>query len=43
MQDLIDRGWLQVKEGAIDKIQRFLKDKDSQVMFSKKEYMQFYS
>jgi len=43
MLDVIETGWLQVKEGAIDKIQRFLKTGDSEVMFSKKEYMQYYS
>jgi hypothetical protein len=29
MLDVIEQGWMQVKEGAIDKIQRFLKTGDS--------------
>lgn len=41
--DQIERGWLEVKVGAIDKIHTFLKTGDSQVVFSKKEYMAYYS
>lgn len=41
--EIIEQGWLQVKVGAIDKLQNFLKTRDSKVMFSKKEYMQYYS
>jgi hypothetical protein len=31
-----------VKKGAIDKIQQFLNTGDKNVMFSAKEYMQYY-
>jgi len=43
MLETIERGWLQVKEGAIDKIQGYLKTGDSEVMFSREEYIRYYS
>ena len=43
MIDLIEKGWVQVKEGAVDKIQDFLKDGDKEKLFSTKEYMKYYT
>jgi len=43
MLDLIEKGWQQVKFGAIDKLQTYLKTGDSKVIFTKKEYMNYYS
>jgi hypothetical protein len=40
---VIEKGYKLIKEGAIDKIQKFLIKGDQQVMFSKKEYMQYYA
>ena len=43
MIDLIEKGWMQVKTGAVDKIHHFLKTGDSSLIFTKKEYMQYYT
>jgi hypothetical protein len=37
------RDWEIVKLGAINKIENFLNTGNSSVMFSKKEYMQYYT
>jgi hypothetical protein len=39
IEEVIEKGYRLIKEGAIDKIQRFLIKGDHQLMFSKKEYM----
>jgi hypothetical protein len=43
MQELIEKGWQQVKEGAVDKIENFLISGDSASPFTSKEYMKYYS
>jgi hypothetical protein len=35
MIEVIEKGWQQVKEGAVDKIQHFLKTGDSKLIFTK--------
>lgn len=36
-------GWRNIKEQAISKLEQYLSTGDSKVMFSKKEYMQYYT
>lgn len=40
---MIEKGYKIIKEGAIDKLQNFLLTGDHNVIFSKKEYMQYYT
>jgi hypothetical protein len=42
MVELIEKGWQQIKQGAIDKIQNFLRTGDSNLIFTKQEYMRYY-
>lgn len=42
-QKVIEDGWGKVHSGAIEKVQQFLITGNSDVIFSKKEYIQYYS
>lgn len=39
----INAGWEKIRTNAIQKIENYLNTGNSQVMFSKKEYMEYYT
>jgi hypothetical protein len=43
IEEVIEKGYKIIKEGAIDKLQNFLLTGDHKVIFTKKEYMQYYT
>lgn len=42
VEQIIEKGYRVVKEGAIERIQKFLLTGDTKVSFSNKEYVQYY-
>ena len=40
---IIEQGWREIKTGAIDRLESYLLTGNSDVMFSKKEYMKYYA
>ena len=43
IEEVIDKGYKIIKEGAIDKIQHFLITGDHNVIFTKKDYIMYYT
>ena len=42
LEQIIEKGYKVIKEGAIDKIQQFLLTGDRNVKFNNKDFMQYY-
>ena len=43
IEEVIEKGYNLIKAGAIDKLQNFLLTGDHNVIFTKKEYMRYYT